>query len=74
VKAWHMICEVCGCKGPQHEHPIESIRLAEDQGWGSLDDPPLSLNVCPECRANPAQALATWRAKGKPMEATVVTE
>ncbi len=72
MKVWHMICEVCGRHGPEHENPIEAVRLAEHQGWGSLEIGWFTLNVCAECRRNREQALHTWQHKGKPMHATVV--
>lgn len=72
MKVWHMTCEVCGARGPEHENPIESVRLAEQQGWGPLDASPWTLNVCPECGTDHKRALEKWRARGQPMHPTVV--
>jgi hypothetical protein len=50
MKNWHVNCDVCKRPGPTHENPIESIRLAEDQGWGQMQMGVLLLStVCPDC-------------------------
>lgn len=60
MKVWHITCDVCKRPGPEHEDPIESIRLAEDQGWGPIERGIVRLTVCPECRAEPAASFTIF--------------
>ena len=66
MKVWHMNCDACKRPGPEHENPLESIRLADNQGWGPITMGIVRLHVCPECRAEPARAFELWRTGRRP--------